>query len=52
MNYKFYANGKCTYVGTVEASSWKRTSNYVQSSRYRRNWPCQGIFSIVEGIYG
>lgn len=21
MNYKFYANGKCTYVGTVEASS-------------------------------
>lgn len=21
MNYKFYANGKCTYVGNVEASS-------------------------------
>lgn len=32
MNYKFYANGKCTYVGTVEASSKEEALRKIKKS--------------------
>lgn len=34
MNYKFYANGKCTYVGTVEASSKEEALRKIKDNDY------------------
>lgn len=34
MNYKFYANGKCTYVGTVEASSKEEALRKIKNHDY------------------
>lgn len=34
MNYKFYGNGKCTYVGTVEASSKKEALRKIKNYDY------------------
>lgn len=34
MNYKFYANGKCTYVGTVEANSKEEALRKIKDNDY------------------
>lgn len=34
MNYKFYANGKCTYVGNVEASSKEEALRKIKNHDY------------------
>lgn len=34
MNYKFYANGTCTYVGTVEASSKEEALRKIKDNDY------------------
>lgn len=34
MNYKFYASGKCTYVGTVEASSKEEALRKIKNYDY------------------
>lgn len=34
MNYKFYANGKCTYVGTVEANSIEEAFRKIKDNDY------------------
>lgn len=34
MNYKFYANGKCTYVGTVEANSKEEALRKIKNYDY------------------
>ena len=34
MNYKFYANGKCTYVGIVEASSKEEALRKIKNYDY------------------
>lgn len=34
MNYKFYASGKCTYVGTVEASSKEEALRKIKNHDY------------------
>lgn len=34
MNFKFYANGKCTYVGTVEASSKEEALRKIKNYGY------------------
>lgn len=34
MNYKFYAHGECTYVGTVEASSKEEALRKIKNYDY------------------
>ena len=34
MNYKFYASGKCTYVGTVEANSKQEALRKIKNYDY------------------
>lgn len=34
MNYKFYASGKCTYVGNVEASSKEEALRKIKDNDY------------------
>lgn len=34
MNYKFYANGKCTYAGTVEANSIEEAFRKIKDNDY------------------
>lgn len=34
MNYKFYASGKCTYVGTVEANSKEEALRKIKNYDY------------------
>lgn len=34
MNYKFYANGKCTYVGNVEANSKEEALRKIKDNDY------------------
>lgn len=34
MNYKFYANGKCTYVGNVEADSKEEALRKIKAHNY------------------
>lgn len=34
MNYKFYASGKCTYVGIVEASSKEEALRKIKNHDY------------------
>lgn len=34
MNYKFYANGKCTYVGNVEASFKEEALRKIKDNDY------------------
>lgn len=34
MNYKFYANGKCTYVGTVVANSKEEALRKIKDNDY------------------
>lgn len=34
MNYKFYAHGECTYVGTVEANSKEEALRKIKNYDY------------------